>query len=517
MKRLVHTVIEIFDSVDLQNNILASIAYEAKRTIFLFESRHEEGMEGVYAFLREKVPELIIEKVPINARNAKETVWEVLEPLCEAGEDMVVEINGGNPVISNFAREYCRKYGIPCIVSDVGSGMVINVENAEEWEGSISFPKLDFADILLLQGRVYNRNMHMLADEKYYDRNLSMYEYVFAHQSDVKFFYDFVHHKSEGELSEPGLHIVLNRVQDVSERIIRIFKMLESQGFIRNFDFDNNGFSFELLDCAGGSSQGGKLSFWNCLVSKDNYKFKIGINSELLLDLLKCSSFVHGLCSDKLIFITKQGKVGMTVEGSETYRQCVKDRELLNTLKKTQTSKFCFGDLISTATINEVYLGTITKYYEFDPGERNTSYRYMNHFDIRECTITKLKKPVIYHLFKSAYKTKALSEILEQYDGSMYSYPDIKKTCPKRTITGKIEMDCTEEEFKQGIMNKTYDFKTFSEKLQESSSYKGCDKYRTFYYFLGKQTFGYGFEPFELSPEIMEKIKDFGIKYIEES
>ena len=244
MKRLVHTVIEIFDSVDLQNNILASIAYEAKRTIFLFESRHEEGMEGVYAFLREKVPELIIEKVPINARNAKETVWEVLEPLCEAGEDMVVEINGGNPVISNFAREYCRKYGIPCIVSDVGSGMVINVENAEEWEGSISFPKLDFADILLLQGRVYNRNMHMLADEKYYDRILSMCEYVFAHQSDVKFFYDFVHHKSEGELSEPGLHIVLNRVQDVSERIVRIFKMLESQGFIRNFDFDNNKITF---------------------------------------------------------------------------------------------------------------------------------------------------------------------------------------------------------------------------------------------------------------------------------
>jgi hypothetical protein len=81
---------------------------------------------------------------------------------------------------------------------------------------------------------------------------------------------------------------------------------------------------------------------------------------------------------------------------------------------------------------------------------------------------------------------------------------------------GKIEMDCTEEEFKNGIMEKTYDFKTFSEKLQESYSYKGCDKYRTFYYFLGKQTFGYGFEPFELSEEIMEKIKEYRIKYIEE-
>jgi hypothetical protein len=48
------------------------------------------------------------------------------------------------------------------------------------------------------------------------------------------------------------------------------------------FEFDNTGFSLELLDCAGGSSQGGKLSFWNCLVTKDDHVFKIGINSDML-------------------------------------------------------------------------------------------------------------------------------------------------------------------------------------------------------------------------------------------
>lgn len=282
------------------------------------------------------------------------------------------------------------------------------------------------------------------------------------------------------------------------------------------FTFENNGFELELKDCAGGSSQGGKLSFWNCLVTKDNKTFMIGINSDMLLDLLKNASFDKGKCQSPLIFITQKGKVGMTVKDSETYQQCVKDRELMNTLKKTQTSKFSFGDLVNTATINDVYLGTITKYYEFDPGERNASYRYMNYFDIRECTITKLKKPVTYHLFESMYKTKALSEILEHYDSSMYSYPDIKKTCPKRTITGKIEMDCSEEDFKQGILNKTYDLKAFSEKLHESYTYSSCDKYKTLYYFLSKQTFGYGFEPFDLPSDIMEKIKEFGIKYVEE-
>ena len=244
MVKTAHTVVEIFDSVNLQNNVLASLAYKARRTVFLYEVRCEDDMEGVCAFLREKLPGLIIEKFLVNTGNAQKIVWNILKLLYESGETVIVEINGGNSVISNFARECCRDCGIPCIVSDPISGRIISVENAEAWEGVIQFPRLDFEDILMIQGRVFRRNMHMLADEKYYERILNMSEYVFAHQSDFKFFYDFVHHKSEGELSEPGLHIVLNRVQELSERILKIFKMLESQGFIQDFAFENKKISF---------------------------------------------------------------------------------------------------------------------------------------------------------------------------------------------------------------------------------------------------------------------------------
>ena len=268
------------------------------------------------------------------------------------------------------------------------------------------------------------------------------------------------------------------------------------------------------MDCAGGSSQGGKLSFWNCVVTKDSNKFVIGINSDMLLDLLKNATFVSGKCQSPLIFITQKGKVGMTVEGSETYQQCIRDKELMSSLKKSQTSKFTFGDRVSTATINEVYLGTITRYYDFDPGEQNTTWHY-RYFDLRNCKITKLKKPVTYHLFESLYRDRSLKVILDEYDSSIYSYPDVKKTCPKRTIMGKIEMDCTETEFKQEIMNKTHDFDNFYTKYREYYGKDG-DKHRIFYYFLCKQMFGYGFGPFELSEEIMEKIKEYGIKYIEE-
>lgn len=282
------------------------------------------------------------------------------------------------------------------------------------------------------------------------------------------------------------------------------------------FEFDNNGFGLELLDCAGGSSQGGKLSFWNCLVTRDDNKFVIGINSDMLLDLLKNATFINGKCQSPLIFITQKGKVGMTVEGSETYLQCVKDKELMSSLKKTQTSRFSFGDLVSTATICDVYLGTITKYYEFDPGEKNATWHH-RYFDIRNCTLTKLKKPITYHLFDSMYKEKSLAKILNDYSGFIYDYSDIRKTCPKRTITGKIELDCTEADFKQGIFNKTYDFEMFNKLMDESFSYKGTSKERKLYYFLSRRLFGFGYEPFELNEELMSKIKAAGIKYIDET
>ena len=284
------------------------------------------------------------------------------------------------------------------------------------------------------------------------------------------------------------------------------------------FTFNNNGFGLELKDCAGGSSQGGKLSFWNCFVTKEDKTFMIGINSEMLLDLLKNATFVNGKCQSSLIFITQKGKVGMTVEGSETYKQCVQDKEFLSTFKSSQTSKFSFGDKVSTVTIDEVYLGTITKYYEFDPSKKNTSSYYMNYLDPRGCTLTKLKNPITYHLFDRLHNDKTLTELLNDYDKIYFWYynDNIKKTCPKRTITGKITMDCTEEEFKCGIMNKIYDYEGFCKYIDEIPTYMGCDETAKLFEFLDRPTFGLGFKPFDLDSSLMKLITDAGIKYVEE-
>ena len=291
------------------------------------------------------------------------------------------------------------------------------------------------------------------------------------------------------------------------------------------FEFENNGFSLELLDCAGGSSQGGKLSFWNCLVKKDGNTFRIGINSEMLLDLLKDATFINGVCQSPLIFITQKGKVGLTVEGSETYKQCISDRDLKKKFNSETTSKFTFGDLLKTATLKEVYLGTLTQYYTVDIG-RNAD-RYGGYYcgglpDLKDCTVIKLAKPVAYHVFESIYsEDKKLSEFTEGYKKYQYSYPDLKKSCPKRIIDGKIDLDITEEEFYNEIINKAYNFELYKELYKDRYvSYgkpKDIDEDVVLFYFLGSKVFGFGKEPHELPEDLMNRLKAAGVKDVEET
>lgn len=279
----------------------------------------------------------------------------------------------------------------------------------------------------------------------------------------------------------------------------------------KEFEFDNNGFTLELLDCAGGSSQGGKLSFWSCLVRKEDHTFKIGINSEMLLDLLKNSTFSNGVCQGSLLFITQKGRVGMTVEGSETWQQCIKDRELKKNMKSNMTSKYSFGDIVKTPTITEVYLGTIKQYYTFDSGNNDVRYGVVNY---SECTITKLAKPIVRHVFETVYKSKNLLALVNEYGASPYAYPEFKKNCPKRAIDGKVEFDCTEKDYQEKIMSAIYDYDAYT--TYEHDSWFGGNPSKTLYNFLSQHIFGFGFEPFELDSKLMGKIKAAGIKYVEE-
>ena len=286
------------------------------------------------------------------------------------------------------------------------------------------------------------------------------------------------------------------------------------------FEFDNSGFTLELLDCAGGSSQGGKLSFWNCLVSKNEQTFMIGINSDMLLDLLKNATFINGKCQSELVFITCKGKVGMTVKGSDTYEQCIKDQSIKDSIKSKSTTKFAFGNRIQTATIHDIYLGKLTKYYSFDLGGQDFfSYGSRRYFDPRKCTITKLAKPVEYHLTEydnSRDGYESISDIISYYNRSSYAIPQLLEKCPKRALNGILELDISEEDFYKIILDKIYNYDKWLEQRKQNSWYNDYTEEYNLCLFLDRKMFGLGTEPFELDEELLKKIKAAGIKYVEE-
>ena len=232
------------------------------------------------------------------------------------------------------------------------------------------------------------------------------------------------------------------------------------------FEFDNKDFKFQLLDCAGGSSQGGKLSFWNCIVEKDGTKFKIGINSEILLNVLKEGTFEKGICKETVSFVSKKGQCGVVIKDGVAYNEALADMLLKDNLGKGKTKNYKPGDIVSTTTMREVYVGSYPKYYEFlDFRDDYTRYRCnvnTYHYKLPEWfKVRKLTEPEIKNYFESAcnYYTKEhidYNGLKEIFDNNTL-WPNNGK--PARKITGQIPVDITEEEIKQHFIDKYHNLR----------------------------------------------------------
>lgn len=122
---------------------------------------------------------------------------------------------------------------------------------------------------------------------------------------------------------------------------------------------ENSGFTVELLEAANCSSQGGKLSFWNCLLSKDNEEYIVGINSELLLDLLKQSTFINGKCKETVSFARKCGNVGLLHSSMKEYQEALGDKQIRESNNKGKTKKWQVGHNYTTLSKNDIYLGKV--------------------------------------------------------------------------------------------------------------------------------------------------------------
>ena len=124
--------------------------------------------------------------------------------------------------------------------------------------------------------------------------------------------------------------------------------------------FENEGFTVTILDSAGGSSQGGRLSFWKCKVEKDGVEFIVGVNDSILADLIRNSDIEKGTVKQKLMFARRGGQPGFIHKGMEAYAEAIKDTKHKADLKAMKkTSKWELGGVYSSLTITDVCLGPI--------------------------------------------------------------------------------------------------------------------------------------------------------------
>ena len=205
---------------------------------------------------------------------------------------------------------------------------------------------------------------------------------------------DYIEGELQGYIVDPSNKVMLenavqwgtihNRLEEKDEYGRYIYEKIEPA----QYTFENKDFTLELLDSAEGSSQGGKLSFWNCLITKGEYKFKVGIAANLLLELLKQSTFVNGMCQSPVFFARCKGGVGMLHKDMDSYKEALSDMQKKQDVKSgKKTSKWEIGCNYVTLQTDSILL---TKAYRWlEPIYANVNYRYDKFIGYK-----KLEKPI---------------------------------------------------------------------------------------------------------------------------
>lgn len=177
--------------------------------------------------------------------------------------------------------------------------------------------------------------------------------------------------------------------------------------------FDNEGFTVTILDSAGGSSQGGRLSFWKCRVEKDGATFVVGVNDGILADLIRHSDIKDGTVQQKVMFARQGGQPGFIHDGMEAYEEAVADMKKKAEMKTAKkTSKWEIGGVYSTLTQKSICIGELWDHYEKKEVKDDRSYYR------KRTTLVKREKPT---------KVLAWMSYSEQYDGELSLTPFLKR------------------------------------------------------------------------------------------
>ena len=210
------------------------------------------------------------------------------------------------------------------------------------------------------------------------------------------------------------------------------------------YAFKNEGFKATILQSAGGSYQGGRLSFWQCEVEKDDIKFKIGVNDAMLADLVRNSTIVNGEIQEKLMFARKGGQPGLIHKGMEAYEEATADMRHKAKMKKAKkTQKWEIGGVYSSITKTDICLGEVWDLYEEYEVVEDRGYWSSR----KQIKLRKAKNPikVIAWTYRYHDSDDFKSFLNKEFIETQYSYFETGKP-PARAKTGQLEV--TEESLK---------------------------------------------------------------------
>lgn len=216
----------------------------------------------------------------------------------------------------------------------------------------------------------------------------------------------------------------------------------------QQFEFENKGWRMEILRVADGSSQGGKLSFWTCKVSKDGHTFEVGINADLLLDIIKSQTLVNGVCDKDLMFARCKGGVGLLCEDMPEYKQALADMQKKQDVKSKKTSKHVLGHAYSALQEVQAYVADLWVHYEpiIRHYKKDTGWRT---YDVSEVIgFKKLEQPLKLKWFPTLYNYNP-GDIIKLSEGTYFDIdPEyLKAKLPARLDAGvAIDYDISLEE-----------------------------------------------------------------------
>ena len=202
----------------------------------------------------------------------------------------------------------------------------------------------------------------------------------------------------------------------------------------QQYTYDNKGFTLELSEAAEQSSQGGKLSFWNCwITAPDGKRFLIGIAANLLLDVLKNCDVKKGIVQEPLMFARCKGGVGMLSESMKSYKDAVNDEYQRKNKSTGKTTKHKIGYVYETLTQKNLYAGDFYRWYEPVYEEKESIY-YPYRKTSKLVGFKKLNKPVKLMWFPAYYEDKDV----EYYCNNFATY-QLEEKLPARQETVRLK------------------------------------------------------------------------------